>query len=58
MAVGLGAYGALGRPQLALASLTAPTKTDYPALISMLAQRMPNRKGCPFNSVGDLDGLE
>lgn len=45
MAVGLGAYGALGRPQLALASLTGPTKTDYPALISMLAQRMPNRPG-------------
>jgi cytochrome c-type biogenesis protein CcmH len=45
MAVGLGVYGALGRPQLALESLTGPSKTDYAALISMLASRMPNRPG-------------
>ncbi len=45
MAIGLGVYGALGRPQLALDSLTGPSKTDYPALISMLAKRMPNRPG-------------
>ena len=45
MAIGLGVYGFLGRPQLALNSLTGPSRTDYPALIAMLAQRMPNRPG-------------
>ena len=45
MAIGLGVYAFLGRPELALHSLTGPSKTDYPALISMLAQRMPNRPG-------------
>lgn len=45
MAIGLGIYAFLGRPGLALNSLTGPSKTDYPALIAMLAQRMPNRPG-------------
>ena len=45
MAIGLGAYAFLGRPALALNSLTTPSKTDYPALISMLAKRMPDRPG-------------
>src|SRR5579863_7046416 len=45
MAIGLGSYAFLGQPELALKSLTAPTKTDYPALISMLARRMPDRPG-------------
>src|SRR5215472_10537618 len=45
MAIGLGTYTWLGRPQLALESLTAPSKTDYPALIAMLARRMPDRPG-------------
>ena len=45
MAIGLGVYGALGQPKLALESLTEPARTDYPALISMLAKRMPNRPG-------------
>ena len=45
MAIGLGVYGFLGRPQLALNSLTGPSRTDYPSLIAMLAQRMPNRPG-------------
>ena len=45
MAIGLGSYAFLGRPQLALYSLTGPSKTDYPALISMLARRMPDRPG-------------
>ncbi len=45
IAIGLGAYASLGRPQLALNSLTGPTRTDYPALIAMLARRMPDRPG-------------
>jgi len=45
VAIGLGVYGFLGQPQLALHSLTGPSKTDYPSLIAMLAQRMPNRPG-------------
>src|SRR5579871_635873 len=45
MAIGLGTYTWLGRPQLALNSLTGPSKTDYPALIAMLARRMPDRPG-------------
>jgi cytochrome c-type biogenesis protein CcmH len=45
MALGLGAYVALGQPQIALSSLTGPSTTDYPALITMLARRMPNRPG-------------
>jgi cytochrome c-type biogenesis protein CcmH len=49
MAIGLGVYGYLGRPELALNSLTGPSKTDYPALIAMLARRMPDRPG-------DVDG--
>jgi cytochrome c-type biogenesis protein CcmH len=45
MAIGLGVYAFLGRPELALNSLKTPSKTDYPALISMLAKRMPDRPG-------------
>ena len=45
MALGLGAYVALGQPWIALSSLTGPSTTDYPALITMLARRMPNRPG-------------
>src|SRR5882672_5679945 len=45
MALGLGAYAALGEPGIALSSLTGPSRTDYPALITMLARRMPDRPG-------------
>ncbi len=45
IAIGLGSYAYLGRPQLALNSLTGPARTDYPALIAMLARRMPDRPG-------------
>ncbi len=45
VAIGLGVYGFLGQPKLALNSLTGPSKTDYPSLVAMLAQRMPNRPG-------------
>jgi len=45
MAIGLGVYVVLGQPQLALSSLTGPSTTDYPALIAMLARRMPSRPG-------------
>jgi cytochrome c-type biogenesis protein CcmH len=45
MALGLATYVALGQPQIALSSLTGPSTTDYPALITMLARRMPNRPG-------------
>src|SRR5437763_17055411 len=45
MAIGLGVYAFLGRPERAPNSLTTPSKTDYPALISMLAKRMPARPG-------------
>lgn len=45
MAIGLGVYGYLGQPQLALHTLTGPSRTDYPSLVAMLAQRMPNRPG-------------
>ena len=45
MAAGLGAYAFLGRPQIALSSLTGPSTTDYPALIAELARRMPDRPG-------------
>jgi cytochrome c-type biogenesis protein CcmH len=45
MALGLGTYTWLGRPQLALNSLTGPSKTDYPSLVAMLAKRMPDRPG-------------
>lgn len=45
MTIGLGVYAWLGQPRLALESLTGPSKTDYPALIDMLARRMPDRPG-------------
>jgi cytochrome c-type biogenesis protein CcmH len=45
MALGLGAYAMLGQPAIALSSLTGPSRTDYPALITMLARRMPDRPG-------------
>ena len=45
VAIGLGVYGYLGQPKLALNSLNGPSRTDYPSLIAMLAQRMPNRPG-------------
>ncbi|MDE2474133.1 MAG: tetratricopeptide repeat protein [Alphaproteobacteria bacterium] len=45
VAIGLGVYGFLGQPKLALNSLTGPSRTDYPSLIAMLARRMPNRPG-------------
>lgn len=45
VAIGLGVYGFLGQPKLALNSLTGPSRTDYTSLIAMLAQRMPNRPG-------------
>src|SRR2546430_1466461 len=45
MAAGLGVYGALGQPQLALKTLAEPAKNDYPALISTLARRMRDRPG-------------
>src|SRR3954469_1707783 len=45
MALGLGTYAVLGQPAIALSSLTGPSQTDYPALITMLARRMPNRPG-------------
>jgi cytochrome c-type biogenesis protein CcmH len=45
MAVGLGVYAGLGQPFLALESLTGPSQTDYPALITTLARQMPNRPG-------------
>lgn len=45
VAIGLGVYGYLGQPKLALNSLTGPSRTDYPSLIAMLARRMPDRPG-------------
>jgi cytochrome c-type biogenesis protein CcmH len=45
MAVGLGIYAGLGQPSLALQSLTGPSQTDYPGLITALARQMPNRPG-------------
>src|SRR6266478_2592147 len=45
MALGLGVYAALGQPGIALSSLSGPSRTDYPALITMLARRMPDRPG-------------
>lgn len=45
VAIGLGVYGFLGQPKLALNSLTGPSRTDYPSLIAMLARRMPDRPG-------------
>src|SRR5712691_9481999 len=45
MALGLGVYAVLGQPGIALSSLTGPSRTDYPALITMLARRMPDRPG-------------
>jgi len=45
VAIGLGVYGYLGQPKLALNSLTGPSKTDYSSLIAMLARRMPDRPG-------------
>lgn len=45
VAIGLGVYGFLGQPKLALNSLTGPSRTDYPSLIATLARRMPNRPG-------------
>ena len=45
MALGLGVYAVLGQPAIALSSLTGPSQTDYPALITMLARRMPDRPG-------------
>jgi cytochrome c-type biogenesis protein CcmH len=53
LAVGLGAYGMLGQPQVALSqlvtSLGTPNPADYPALVATLARRMPDRPG-------DLEG--
>jgi cytochrome c-type biogenesis protein CcmH len=45
MSLGLGAYALLGQPQLALSDLTGPSRTDYKALITTLARRMPSRPG-------------
>jgi cytochrome c-type biogenesis protein CcmH len=45
MAVGLGAYALLGEPQIALSDLTGASRTDYRALITTLARRMPQRPG-------------
>ena len=45
MGLGLGTYAVLGQPAIALSSLTGPSQTDYPALITMLARRMPDRPG-------------
>ena len=45
MSLGLGAYAFLGQPQIALSDLTGPSRTDYKALISTLARRMPQRPG-------------
>src|SRR5258706_4297968 len=45
MALGLGTYAVLGQPAIALSTLTGPSQTDYPALITMLARRMPTRPG-------------
>jgi cytochrome c-type biogenesis protein CcmH len=45
MALGLGIYAALGQPEIALSSLTGPSRTDYKALITTLARRMPDRPG-------------
>jgi cytochrome c-type biogenesis protein CcmH len=45
MALGLGTYAVLGEPAIALSSLTGPSRTDYAALITMLARRMPDRPG-------------
>ena len=44
MALGLGVYAVLGQPAIALSSLTGPSQTDYPALITMLARRMPDAR--------------
>jgi len=48
--IGLGAYGMLGQPQVALSQLVsamggAPNQRDYPALVATLARSMPNRPG-------------
>ncbi|HEY4266340.1 MAG TPA: tetratricopeptide repeat protein [Micropepsaceae bacterium] len=45
MGLGLGAYAFLGQPQIALSDLTGPSRTDYKALITTLARRMPGRPG-------------
>jgi cytochrome c-type biogenesis protein CcmH len=45
MALGLGVYALLGQPQIALSDLTGPSRTDYRALITTLARRMPQRPG-------------
>ncbi|HXJ03077.1 MAG TPA: tetratricopeptide repeat protein [Micropepsaceae bacterium] len=45
MALGLGAYALLGQPLIALSDLTGPSRTDYRALITTLARRMPQRPG-------------
>ena len=45
MAVGLGSYAFLGQPEIALNALAGPSSTNYPALVAMLAQRMPQRPG-------------
>jgi cytochrome c-type biogenesis protein CcmH len=45
MVLGLGAYALLGQPQIALSDLTGPSRTDYKALITTLARRMPQRPG-------------
>jgi cytochrome c-type biogenesis protein CcmH len=43
--VGLAAYAALGQPGIALTDLSTPAPDDYPALVAVLAQRMPDRPG-------------
>ena len=45
MALGLGIYAELGKPRIALSTLTGPSTTDYVSLITTLARRMPNRPG-------------
>jgi cytochrome c-type biogenesis protein CcmH len=49
LAVGLGAYGMLGQPRVALSqlvsSLGTSNPTDYQALVATLARRMPDRPG-------------
>jgi len=45
MGLGLGAYAFLGQPFIALSDLSGPSRTDYRALITTLARRMPQRPG-------------
>jgi len=48
-AVGLGSYAVLGQPGIAVRDLGPTRNDDYPALITTLARRMPDRPG-------DLEG--